>query len=166
MGGAGKGWSAVYTVEALLDLLDGGQYTPDRAQEELPDPFLSEARNPGGDASRSEDCDDQAGENVSGNITYMPRERFRPGNDGCRATGITADFSSPEDAMDGTKTITKWKPDCETGATVVPYPADYWNLTARLAPKREVTWRAVSSADPVRTCGTWCRCTGMRTPTS
>ncbi|MFH9133688.1 DNA/RNA non-specific endonuclease [Streptomyces sp. NPDC017524] len=67
---------------------------------------------------------------MSGNITYMPRERFRPGNDGCRATGITADFSSPEDAMDGTKTITKWKPDCETGATVGPYPADYWNLTA------------------------------------
>ncbi|MEU3323241.1 RHS repeat-associated core domain-containing protein [Streptomyces sp. NPDC006785] len=128
--GAGKGWSAVYTVEALLDLLDGGQYTPDRAQEELPDPFLNEARNPGGDASRSEDCDDQAGENVSGNITYMPRERFRPGNDGCRATGITADYSSPEDAMDGTKTITKWKPDCETGATDGPYPADYWNLTA------------------------------------
>nr|WP_267887314.1 LamG-like jellyroll fold domain-containing protein [Streptomyces sp. WM6372] len=96
--------------------------------DSLSDPFLDESRSPGGDASRSDDCDDQAGENVAGNIRYLPRERFRPGKDGCRATGIVADFASPEDVQDGTKTITKWKPDCETGATVGPYPADFWSI--------------------------------------
>ncbi|MEV6957269.1 DNA/RNA non-specific endonuclease [Streptomyces sp. NPDC051183] len=43
-----------------------------------------------------------------------------------------SNFSSPEDARDGTKTITKWKLDCETGATNGPFPAfpaDYWDLS-------------------------------------
>ncbi|MFG3002242.1 RHS repeat-associated core domain-containing protein [Streptomyces sp. NPDC048340] len=116
------GWSMVL---GAVGLSNNGQFEAD----ELSDPFLDEARNPGGDSSRSDDCDDQAGENVAGNIKYLPRERFRPGNDGCRATGIIANFSSPEDARDGTKTITKWKPDCETGATNGPFPADYWDLS-------------------------------------
>ncbi|MFF7266473.1 LamG-like jellyroll fold domain-containing protein [Streptomyces sp. NPDC008159] len=90
---------------------------------DLPDPFLNEARDPGGDSRDPERCDDQVGENAVGNIQYLPRERFREGRDGCRATGIVADFSGPDDMDDGTKTA--WKADCETGQVT---PPDYYNL--------------------------------------
>ncbi|WP_105974964.1 RHS repeat-associated core domain-containing protein [Streptomyces geranii] len=89
----------------------------------LPGPFLDEARNPGGDSRSPGECDDQAGENATGNITYFPRERFRPGPDGCRATGMVANFAGPEDMVDGTKTA--WKADCESGQVT---PPDFYSL--------------------------------------
>ncbi|MFJ9121900.1 LamG-like jellyroll fold domain-containing protein [Streptomyces sp. NPDC102394] len=114
-----QGVDATFTTQAMLDLASAALFSPDEAT----DPFLNESRYPNGDSRDPEKCDDQAGENVTGNIVYLPRERFREGPDGCRATGIIADFSGPEDMADGTKTA--WRSDCESGTVT---PPDYWKL--------------------------------------
>ncbi|WP_329491957.1 DNA/RNA non-specific endonuclease [Kitasatospora sp. NBC_01246] len=62
-------------------------------------------------------------ENAHGNITYFPRERFKPGPDGCRATGAIGEFNGPEDMEDGTETA--WK---NTPRRPMVKPPDYWNL--------------------------------------
>lgn len=116
---AGQATTMTVTAQAMLDMLAIAAFTP----EDLPDPFLEEARNPGGDSRNPDECDDQSGENVNGNIVYLPRERFREGRDGCRATGVIANFSSPADMEDGTKTA--WKDDCESGRVT---PPDYYKL--------------------------------------
>ncbi|WP_394298264.1 LamG-like jellyroll fold domain-containing protein [Streptomyces griseus] len=116
---AGSAVTTTVSAQAMLDMLAIAAFVPDV----LPDPFLDEARNPGGDSRSPERCDDQAGENVNGNITYLPRQRFRPGKDGCRASGAVGIFSDPEDLEDGTKTA--WKADCESGMVT---PPDYWTL--------------------------------------
>ncbi|MDX3532216.1 DNA/RNA non-specific endonuclease [Streptomyces sp. ID05-39B] len=118
-----KGWDAAVGVADMLALIGQSVFGPFDSGQTLPDPYLNEARNPGGDSTNEEGCDDQAGENVTGNITYLPRERFRPGRDGCRATGIVADFNGPEDLLDGTGTA--WKKDCESGKIE---PPDFYKL--------------------------------------
>ncbi|MCX5526627.1 DNRLRE domain-containing protein [Streptomyces bobili] len=114
-----KGWEAVLDAADMLGLLDGLGFSPN----DMADPYLDESRNPGGDSQNKERCDDQSGENAVGNIRYLPRERFRPGADGCRATGIVADFKGPQDLADGTKTA--WSSNCESGKVT---PPDYFKL--------------------------------------
>ena len=66
--------------------------------------FPAESRDRGGDSDDGERCDDNPGGNTNGNITYLPRERFRPGPDGCRATGGIALFHGDESKDGGSKT--------------------------------------------------------------
>ncbi|MFD4656187.1 LamG-like jellyroll fold domain-containing protein [Kitasatospora sp. NPDC058444] len=65
-------------------------------------------------------------QNAHGNITYFPRERFKPGPDGCRATGAIGEFSGPEDMEDGTETA--WK---NTPRRPMVVPPGYWDLTEK-----------------------------------
>ncbi|WEO95811.1 LamG-like jellyroll fold domain-containing protein [Streptomyces sp. FXJ1.172] len=128
-GGGNGGWKPgdgiklVVSALKMLQLAHDDRYSPEGLLQQLPDPYLNESRNPNGDSDNRNMCDDQAGENATGNIVYLPRERFRPGPDGCRATGIVGDFSGPQDMADGSRTA--WNNDCESGMIT---PPDYWKL--------------------------------------
>ncbi|WP_407704026.1 DNA/RNA non-specific endonuclease [Streptomyces smaragdinus] len=91
--------------------------------EESADQFLNEARDGGGDSRDRDRCDDYSGENSVGNIVYLPRERFKPGLGGCRATGAIAYFAGPEDKLDGTGTA--WNNDHPEGRIE---PPDFFKL--------------------------------------
>ncbi|MFJ7159803.1 LamG-like jellyroll fold domain-containing protein [Streptomyces sp. NPDC101118] len=105
------------------------EYEPD-----LLDSYLVESRDPSrGDSSDEYDgaCDASAGSNYMGNIQYFPRERFKPGKDGCRATGAVAVFHGPEDTAEGTTTVNphpKARKDAETGAGWLPPPSGFDEL--------------------------------------
>ncbi|MFF3624933.1 DNA/RNA non-specific endonuclease [Streptomyces sp. NPDC002467] len=107
----GIGWAMDVSRDQLLLLLGA-------TQESLsPD----EARDKGGDSDDPEKCDDGVGYNAGGNITYLPRERFREGKDGCRAVGaIEFHEGGTESMQGGTKTI--WKYDCERKLAPVDPP--------------------------------------------
>ncbi|MGW9213561.1 LamG-like jellyroll fold domain-containing protein [Embleya sp. NPDC055664] len=97
--------------------------TLSRSEEENAFLVAPEARNPGGDSADSDRCDDGPGQNLHGNITYYPRERFRPGRDGCRATGAIGRFNSPLDLEDGTPTA--WNKTFESGMV---QPPGFWEI--------------------------------------
>ncbi|WP_129838069.1 LamG-like jellyroll fold domain-containing protein [Streptomyces sp. RFCAC02] len=117
-----QGWAMSMGRQAVLDLIEANRYVPGEDEDGLPEAFPDESREPGGENGNSEKCDD-AGENARGNIVYLPRERFRPGPDGCRATGIIGIFDEPEDMEGGTPTA--WNNNCAMGMVT---PSDYWQL--------------------------------------
>ncbi|TDC62391.1 DNA/RNA non-specific endonuclease [Streptomyces hainanensis] len=116
-----------------LDLIGQTPYVPEVSADTLPGSSPEEARNPGGDSENSERCDDSDGANVNENIVYLPRERFRPGADGCRATGIVGYFTDAQDVVGGTGTsvsqnFEKWRredPSCQVPEVT---PPDYERL--------------------------------------
>ncbi|WP_405603897.1 DNRLRE domain-containing protein [Streptomyces sp. NBC_01410] len=105
----GDGWDIQYDKSIFLDFFaDVLGFVPSEQQ------FPEEARDRGGDSDNDDGrCDDSTGGNSNGNITYLPRERFRPGNDGCRATGGIAVFNGDESKEGGSKTAWQW--NCITG---------------------------------------------------
>ncbi|MEU1286998.1 LamG-like jellyroll fold domain-containing protein [Kitasatospora sp. NPDC005856] len=119
------GSGIVAGTDALIDLGNDLLRPPPASQNEpLPIPLpLPIGRTGGRTQEDDESCGDSAGTNVHGNITYLPRERFRPGLDGCRATGAYGRFNSPQDLEDGTPTAWNSRdfPEMVT-------PPDFWKL--------------------------------------
>ncbi|MFJ5123467.1 RHS repeat-associated core domain-containing protein, partial [Kitasatospora sp. NPDC088548] len=78
--------AAIYNVADLLEKLNLDQNaTPDVEAEDQEVPAVGPGSRASGD--RCDDGPRDTAQNVHGNITYFPRERFRPGPDECRATG-------------------------------------------------------------------------------
>lgn len=93
--------------------------------------YLVEARDPSrGDAYEDggESCDAGDGSNWQGNIQYFPRERYKPGKDGCRATGAVANYLGRESAEDGTSTVGPRRADADTGARWLAPPGGFNEL--------------------------------------
>ncbi|MFF2658413.1 LamG-like jellyroll fold domain-containing protein [Kitasatospora sp. NPDC058032] len=110
-------------VTGLVDALSVGSERRIGTNPQLKDKPLPIGRTGGRTEDDDESCGDNAGTNVHGNITYLPRERFRPGPAGCRATGAYGHFDSPQDLEDGTGTAWNSRdfPEMVT-------PPDFWNL--------------------------------------
>ncbi|QES10330.1 DNRLRE domain-containing protein [Streptomyces venezuelae] len=136
------GASQTLTLERAIDVrflnlvgpddlydVDPYEYEPDALE-----PYLVEARDPDrGDAhdDRGESCDAGAGSNWQGNVQYFPRERFKPGKDGCRATGAVAYYGSPDDLADGTATASRNRADAETGSRWLAPPSGFFEITVQ-----------------------------------
>ncbi|MFB7608614.1 LamG-like jellyroll fold domain-containing protein [Streptomyces gardneri] len=115
------------------DVFEGDLFKDDPYEYELDvlESYLVEARDPDrGDAydETGESCDAGAGSNWQGNVQYFPRERFKPGKEGCRATGAVAWYGSPEDIEDGTATASRNRRDAETGAKWLRPPSGFQEI--------------------------------------